>query len=274
MSTKKAEANRTNALKSCGPRTERGKRNIRMNALREGLFSQDFVITEADRPAYDALRADLWEQFKPKTAVQVLALNGMVSSGWRYSLAIRREARLLNAEALASDTSAAAPEPLSRVEWYGANKIAARRAQELAQRAKEEIRNEGRVNPVTEEDLTRAFGPEFVSTLVNWNTSEFTAMQMIRSWRRKHELYDTPLPEADTTVPSVTGDPQERLDMQLKLLQQQADFLVDVRAILAKSEERQRINQTQEPGYRQVTATLKAFMAAVAFYDRIREFGM
>jgi len=96
-----------------------------MNALKEGLFSRDFVIPDADRAAYDAMRADLWEQFRPRTAIQVLALDGILSSGWRYSQAILRETRLLNAEVLASDTPAAAPEPPSRWEWFGAK---ARRA--------------------------------------------------------------------------------------------------------------------------------------------------
>jgi len=127
---------------------------------------------------------------------------------------------------------------------------------------------------MTEEDLTRAFGPEFVATLLNWNTSEFTAMQMIRSRRRKHELYGTPLPEMDTTMPSVTGDPQERLDMQQKILQQQCDFLVDVRSILAKSEEHQRPTQSPDLGHRQVAAPFKEFRASVIFYDKVCELGM
>jgi hypothetical protein len=274
MSKKKDQSNRQNATKSTGPRTERGKQNIRMNALKEGIFSKGFVITETDRPAYEALRADVLEQFKAKTAMQVLAVNCIVSSAWRHSKALHRETRLLDADALASNTAAAAPEPPSRWEWYGAHKNAALRAQELAHFAQQEIRDGGRIDSLTQEDLVGAFGPEFVATLLNWNTSEFTAMQMLKSWRKKHELYGTALPEQDTTVPKAVSDPQERLDMQQKLLQQQCDFLVDVRSILAKSEERQLTAASPEMGHRQVTATFKEFVAAVAFYDRIREFGM
>jgi hypothetical protein len=244
-----------------------------MNALKEGLFSQYLVIADADRPAHDALRDDILAQFKPRTPMQVLAVNGIASTAWRYSQAIRRQARLLNAELLAVEAPAAAPPPPSRFEWFGANRHAARRAQDLARQAQAEIEEAGRINPATEQSLQLAFGDDFVSALNDWKTSEHTAMMMISSWRKKHELYGTALPEADRSV-GCTGDPKERMHMQQKLLTQQCDFLMQVERILARSDEAEGMRTSPDLGHRYVTGTFKEFMSAVLFYDQIRELGM
>src|SRR5258705_4876087 len=48
VTKKKIEANRRNARRSTGPRTERGKRNSRFNALTLGLFAKHVVIPICD----------------------------------------------------------------------------------------------------------------------------------------------------------------------------------------------------------------------------------
>ncbi len=48
VTQKKIEANRRNAKRSTGPRTERGKRNSRFNALMIGLFAKHVIIPICD----------------------------------------------------------------------------------------------------------------------------------------------------------------------------------------------------------------------------------
>jgi hypothetical protein len=47
-SSKQIEANRRNALKSTGPRTEAGKQVSRCNAMRHGLAAQTVISTLED----------------------------------------------------------------------------------------------------------------------------------------------------------------------------------------------------------------------------------
>ncbi len=44
LSPKKIEANRRNAQRSTGPRTRAGKRNVRWNAVKHGLLSDEVVL--------------------------------------------------------------------------------------------------------------------------------------------------------------------------------------------------------------------------------------
>jgi len=44
VTARKIEANRANAAHSTGPRTERGKRNAKFNAVTLGLFARHVVI--------------------------------------------------------------------------------------------------------------------------------------------------------------------------------------------------------------------------------------
>ena len=70
-SVRQLEANRANARKSTGPRTETGKAIARLNALRHGLTSQKRV-TLAGESEFDylRLREKLMFEFDPQTSVQ------------------------------------------------------------------------------------------------------------------------------------------------------------------------------------------------------------
>lgn len=59
-------ANRANALKSTGPRTEQGKQRSSLNALRHGFTAQVSIMTETDREALATFTAAIIEEFDPK----------------------------------------------------------------------------------------------------------------------------------------------------------------------------------------------------------------
>ena len=63
------EANRRNALRSTGPRTEDGKRRSRLNAVRHGLTAETVVGSLEDAEDYKAFEAtDLPYFFGPVLA--------------------------------------------------------------------------------------------------------------------------------------------------------------------------------------------------------------
>lgn len=69
VTAKKIEANRKNAECSTGPRTERGKRNVRFNALTVGLFAKHVVIPDCDgdkaEKDFQSLLGQLHQEFQP-----------------------------------------------------------------------------------------------------------------------------------------------------------------------------------------------------------------
>jgi hypothetical protein len=48
ISERKRNANRNNALRSTGPKTTQGKRNVSRNATKHGIFSAETLITAGD----------------------------------------------------------------------------------------------------------------------------------------------------------------------------------------------------------------------------------
>src|SRR6185295_5274976 len=79
---KQIEANRLNATKSTGPRTDAGKSVTRLNALKHGLFATDPVIPGEDPTLFEALRTSHYEQFQPATPHEHVLLAAMVRDAW------------------------------------------------------------------------------------------------------------------------------------------------------------------------------------------------
>jgi hypothetical protein len=69
-SLKQIEANRLNALKSTGPRTEEGKRRSRCNAIRHGLTAETVIVGVEDQEDYESFEATIIADYDPTTAVE------------------------------------------------------------------------------------------------------------------------------------------------------------------------------------------------------------
>jgi hypothetical protein len=63
LSDKQLEANRANAQKSTGPKTEQGKRRSSLNAVRHGLAGQLVVLPEEDLAAFQQYSAKIVASF-------------------------------------------------------------------------------------------------------------------------------------------------------------------------------------------------------------------
>jgi hypothetical protein len=62
---KQRRANRSNARRSTGPRTQAGKNRSRFNALRHGLAAQSPVLPHENAAAFHEMRAALIEHYQP-----------------------------------------------------------------------------------------------------------------------------------------------------------------------------------------------------------------
>jgi hypothetical protein len=70
-SLKQIEANRLNALKSTGPRTEHGKQRSRQNALRHGLTAETVITALENAADYQAFEASIVSDYQPHSATLV-----------------------------------------------------------------------------------------------------------------------------------------------------------------------------------------------------------
>ncbi|HET8919811.1 MAG TPA: hypothetical protein VFN27_09050 [Xanthobacteraceae bacterium] len=94
-SLRRIEANRRNALKSTGPKTEAGKQNSRCNAVRHGLTAETVIHFLEDPKDYKAFELSVTVDFDAPTAVErelVLRLAGLL---WRLRRATAIESSLL-----------------------------------------------------------------------------------------------------------------------------------------------------------------------------------
>ena len=83
ISNKQLAANRLNAQKSTGPRTDEGKAIAKMNALRHGLLAQDVVLPGENESAFDELYENLREEFLPIGELEFCLVERIATSCWR-----------------------------------------------------------------------------------------------------------------------------------------------------------------------------------------------
>jgi hypothetical protein len=80
-------ANRQNAQKSTGPRTEEGKRRCRINATRHGLTGQFHAFSHEDKRAFDEHCTNLMADFKPETYREKILAMSIAEDMWRLNRA-------------------------------------------------------------------------------------------------------------------------------------------------------------------------------------------
>jgi hypothetical protein len=95
----KLAANRANAQKSTGPKSEEGKTSSSRNSFKHGLYSKQLVISGEDAAALDSLKADLRAEHQPVNETEEILVNEMAEQFWRL-----RRTRLFEASVLDSET--------------------------------------------------------------------------------------------------------------------------------------------------------------------------
>jgi len=99
MATKnQIAANRLNALRSTGPRTEEGKAITRYNALTHGLLASDIVLRDENRVDFDKFRDQLGSSLpvNPEGQVESELLDQLTLRMWRLRRCAKIEAGIFN----------------------------------------------------------------------------------------------------------------------------------------------------------------------------------
>ena len=89
------KANRQNAKKSTGPRTEEGKQRSSQNGLKHGLLARDAVMADEDPAEFDRQLQLLEENIFPKNAIEFALVRQIADAEWRIRRVARIEAGLL-----------------------------------------------------------------------------------------------------------------------------------------------------------------------------------
>jgi hypothetical protein len=85
ISEKQLAANRRNALRSTGPRTDEGKKVAALNARRHNLTGQVTAMTDADRIMHDAFSAAIVESLAPQGAMETQLAQRIATDSWRLN---------------------------------------------------------------------------------------------------------------------------------------------------------------------------------------------
>ena len=83
LSEKQLTANRENAKKSTGPKTEETKKIVSQNALRHGLTGHVTLMPDEDRTAHDNFCAAIIADLAPEGAVETQFAQALAEDNWR-----------------------------------------------------------------------------------------------------------------------------------------------------------------------------------------------
>ncbi|MGH9552683.1 MAG: hypothetical protein ACRD3W_25110, partial [Terriglobales bacterium] len=95
--SQRLEANRANAKRSTGPKTEAGKSRSKLNALKHGLSAERVVIGDEDPREFEALRAALQRDWQPDTALESELVDQLAGIFWRLRRVSAIEAAIVKA---------------------------------------------------------------------------------------------------------------------------------------------------------------------------------
>jgi hypothetical protein len=97
ISQKQLEANKRNA-KLGGVKTEEGKAVSKLNATKHALLSNEVLVKGEDRAELIELASRFMAEFKPKTDLERLLIDRIVSNTWRLKRAMRAETDIIERE--------------------------------------------------------------------------------------------------------------------------------------------------------------------------------
>ncbi len=98
----KAEANKKNASKSTGPKTDDGKAVVKLNALKHGLLAKEMIIRagdgKEDEKAFVAMLQDLCEELSPEGTIEEMLVERIAACYWRLRRSAKFEVGVLREE--------------------------------------------------------------------------------------------------------------------------------------------------------------------------------
>lgn len=248
-SFKKKDANRKNAAKSTGPKTETGKHSVSLNALKHGFYSRELAVSEPDKRDFETLRESLMVQLAPRSALQHIGFEQIVTCCWRCKLAIRLEMRRLEVHFTTNDESTSnetAPQrDVRETQWYGASRQDLKNGIRILQRLRDDVSQNGLLHAENwKDEIVKAFGIRFYDSLTEWKGMSVDAIHMAEQLARHAETFEMPLPafskpleggpkpQEDVSEPpeevKIIADPKQKLQMLVKLIDMKAQYLLDL----------------------------------------------
>ena len=94
---KQLAANRRNARKCTGPKTQHGKNCSRLNALRHGAFAESLVLLPGENPDdLAALRKSYRKLYRPANQTEHFLVDRMILATWRLMRLTALEPRIVD----------------------------------------------------------------------------------------------------------------------------------------------------------------------------------
>lgn len=90
-SLKQISANKENAKKSTGPISIDGKAMVACNALKHGILSKVTVLPDENENLFRKFKEDMIKNLDPKTAVEALCVDRIISCAWRLRRVLQIE---------------------------------------------------------------------------------------------------------------------------------------------------------------------------------------
>jgi hypothetical protein len=167
-SQEKIAANKNNAKRSSGPKTDLGKQRSKRNALRHGILSCELLIDAGDKVKFETLRSSLRHDVFPETTLQQVGFERILISIRKIELALRLEAKQLKATFEHLDGAEnAVPESrpaqsLLPPNLYYADRTARKAALSLLSRIRSVVEESGFLHAEDlKPEIVRVFGEEY-----------------------------------------------------------------------------------------------------------------
>ena len=267
----KAEANRKNSFKSTGPKTQIGKNNVRLNAVKHGFYSHEMIIRRENEAEIEKLQRDLHAQMLPKTALQKLAFKQICYCAWGCELGARLDMRRVNAllfppEEQESSTDAVRDPAMDS--WYAASPEALRAGVRFLDHLKSEVQHRGSVPEDLKDSVRKGFGPGFLDLLDQPKSPISKDSLLLAHHLVRHAgTFKRPLPPIAGAAPEVIVDPQQSLLATLKLIELMKEFLVGLRQMDNRTlQAAARVSAGDSPPRHFASAT-RALQRAVDWYQ-------
>ena len=90
-------ANRRNAQKSTGPRTNDGKAAVSQNAVKHGLLTRHDVISSESQADFDLYRDQMLAELAPVSPMESMLAERIVTLSWRLKRASRIQNQVIDA---------------------------------------------------------------------------------------------------------------------------------------------------------------------------------
>jgi hypothetical protein len=265
----KPEANRKNSFKSTGPKTQIGKKNVRLNAVKHGFYAREMIIRSEDSAEIEKLHRDLHAQMLPKTALQKLAFKQICYWAWRCELGARLDMRQVNALLFPPKEQESSPDTVrnhAMDSWYAASPEALRKGVRFLDHLKIEVERGGCVPEELKDSVRKGFGSEFLDLLDQPKSPiNQDALLLAHHLFRHAGVFKRPLPPIAQEVPEVIVDPQQSLLATLKLIELMKEFLGDLRQ-MDKLQAAARVSAGDSPPRHFASAT-RALQRAVNWYQ-------